>query len=311
MPSRLSFTSGTILPLVAFLPRLAVVLGRSRTYALPNRQMAYAKVCHRLDIRSKGLPFSFISGKVVRCIAGLAAAAVLAACAGTPGPDAINDPYEDANRKVHAFNRGLDRVLVGPAAKGYGSIVPEPAQRAVGNVARVLDLPGDIANDLLQVNVGDAATNTLRLAVNLTMGVAGIFDAATALGLPSQPTDFGETLAVWGVGEGVYLELPGVGPSTARDATGIVVDVVLNPTRLALPEREAWGVTVAKLFSRLGDRNRYAETVESILYESADSYAQARLLYLQNRRFELGQQAPGSAAEEDAFIDPYEDPYGQ
>lgn len=255
-----------------------------------------------------GLTFSLIPGKMV-WVGPMLAMLLLAGCAGVPGPDGINDPYEASNRQVHAFNRGLDRALVGPAAKGYGAVVPEPAQRVVGNVARVLDLPGDIANDLLQANLADAGTNTLRLAVNLTMGVAGLFDAATAIGLPSQPTDFGETLAVWGVGEGVYLELPGVGPSTARDATGIVVDVVLNPTRLALPEREAWAATVAKLFSRLGDRNRFSETVESILYDSADSYAQARLLYLQNRRFELGKggAAAGAAASDDGFIDPYED----
>ena len=258
-----------------------------------------------------GLTISLISGKAVRGIAILAGCLTLAGCAGAPGADGINDPYEATNRKVHAFNRGLDRVLVGPASKGYGSVVPEPAQRVVGNVARTLDLPGDIANDLLQANIADAAQNTLRLGVNLTMGVLGLFDASTAIGLPGKPTDFGETLAVWGVGEGVYLELPGIGPSTARDATGTLVDVVLNPTRLALPDREAMAATVAKLFSRLGDRNRYAETVESILYDSADSYAQARLLYLQNRRFELGQSGAGSAADDGDFIDPYEDPYGQ
>lgn len=258
-----------------------------------------------------GLRISLILAKVPRIAAAVSLCGVVAGCAGTPGADGVNDPYEPANRQVHAFNRGVDRVLVGPAAKGYGTVVPEPAQRVVGNVARTLDLPGDIANNLLQANLEDAATNSLRLAVNLTMGVAGLFDAATALGLPQAPTDFGQTLAVWGVGEGVYLEVPLVGPSTARDATGTVVDVVLNPTRLALPDREATAATLAKLFSRLGDRNRYAETVESILYESADSYAQARLLYLQNRRFELGQAAPGSAGEDDAFIDPYEDPYAE
>ncbi len=246
------------------------------------------------------------SGKFV------AVALVLAGCAGKPGPDGINDPYEAKNRSVHAFNRGLDRALVGPAAKGYGSVVPQPVQRAVGNVADTLDLPGDIANNLLQLRLADAAQNTLRLGVNLTLGVLGVLDTSTAIGLPGKPTDFGETLHVWGVGEGVYVELPLAGPSTARDAAGTVVDVVLNPVRLALPRKEAMAATVMKLFSRLGDRDRYAETVDSILYESADSYAQARLLYLQNRRFELGQtgEAAGEARDDD-FIDPYEDPYGQ
>jgi phospholipid-binding lipoprotein MlaA len=237
---------------------------------------------------------------------------LMAGCAGAPGPDGINDPYEATNRSIHDFNRGLDRALVGPVAKGYGDVVPEPARRVMGNVADTLDLPGDIANNLLQLRIGKAAQNTLRLGVNLTMGVGGLFDAATAIGLPEAPTDFGETLHVWGVGEGPYLELPFSGPSTLRDATGTVVDVALNPVRLALPEREAIAASVVKVISRLGDRDRFSETVESILYDSADSYAQARLLYLQNRRFQLGQAGGGAdAGAEDDFIDPYEDPYAE
>ena len=236
--------------------------------------------------------------------------AFLSGCAGSPGPDGINDPYESTNRAIHEFNRGLDRVLVSPAAEGYGSIVPKPVQNVVGNLADTLDLPGDIANNLLQLRLDKAAQNTLRLGVNLTMGVAGLFDASTAIGLPGDPTDFGETLHVWGVGEGVYVELPFAGPSTARDATGTLVDIALNPVRLALPEREAMAATVMKLFSRLGDRSRFSETVDSVLYDSADSYAQLRLLYLQNRRFELGQTGGGEGGD-DGFIDPYEDPYAE
>ena len=248
----------------------------------------------------------------LRISAVIAALAVLGGCAGPVGPDGFNDPFEATNRKVHDFNRGLDQTLVGPASRGY-SVVPEPVKRVVGNVAGTLDLPGDIANNLLQFRLVNAAENTLRLAVNLTMGVGGLFDASTAIGLAGKPTDFGETLHVWGVGEGAYLELPFSGPSTARDATGTVVDLALNPVRLALPQREATAATVMKLFSRLGDRGRFSETVESILYDSADSYAQARLLYLQNRRFTLGQSGASGAdgAEDDGFIDPYEDFYAE
>ena len=254
-----------------------------------------------------GLKNSFTSGH--RRVGLLAVLALLAACAGAPGPDGINDPHEAANRKVHAFNLGVDRALVGPAAKGYGSVVPEPVQRVVGNVADTLDLPGDIANNLLQLRIADAGQNSLRLTMNLIFGVGGLFDFSTAIGLPGKPTDFGETLHVWGVGEGVYVELPFAGPSTARDTAGMAVDLVLNPVRLALPDKDATAATVLKLFSRLGDRNRYSDTIDSILYESADSYAQGRLLYLQNRRFELGQEtgAAGGTGDE-GFIDPYEDP---
>ena len=143
-------------------------------------------------------------------------------------------------------------------------------------------------------------------------------------GVEGKPTDFGETLHVWGVGEGPYMELPLAGPSTARDTAGMLADIALNPVRLALPTKEANAATILKLFSRLGDRDRFSATVDSLLYDSADSYAQARLLYLQNRRFQLGRAAGGTGASDgdfidpyadapsnDGFIDPYEDPYAQ
>jgi phospholipid-binding lipoprotein MlaA len=244
------------------------------------------------------------------------AGCLLSACAGnTPAPDEINDPFERTNRSIHAFNRELDRNLLKPASKGFGTVAPEPAKRVVGNIANTLDLPGDILNNVLQLNIDDAATNTLRLGTNLTMGVLGVFDAATALGLPSAPTDFGETLHVWGFGEGPFLEIPFSGPTTLRDATGTLVDLLANPVANALPAREAFAANAVKLLSRLRDRDRFAATVDSVLYESADSYAQSRLIYLQNRRFQLGQLARvGETASADAdsdFIDPYEDPYAE
>jgi phospholipid-binding lipoprotein MlaA len=271
-----------------------------------------------------GLNIPFISGRWLRDSLLVVAVGALSACAGQPASDGINDPFEPANRKVHAFNKGLDRTLVGPASKGYG-IVPQPVKRAVGNVADTLDLPGDIANNLLQFRLVAAAENTLRLGVNLTFGLAGTIDVSSELGLEGKPTDFGETLHVWGAGEGPYMELPFAGPSTARDTVGMAVDIALNPVRLALPKKEANAATFLKLFSRLGDRDRFSDTVDSLLYESADSYAQARLLYLQNRRFQLGKgkgAADGAgddgfidpyadAPSDDGFIDPYEDPYAQ
>lgn len=256
-----------------------------------------------------GLNISFISGLFGRICRLAVMAALLSACAGTPDANGINDPFEPTNRKIHAFNKGVDRALVGPASKGYG-VVPEPLKRAVGNVADTLDIPGDIANNLLQFRLVAAAENTLRLGVNLTFGLAGTIDVSSELGLQGKPTDFGETLHVWGVGEGPYMELPLAGPSTARDTVGMLADLALNPVRLALPTKEANAATILKLFSRLGDRDRFSDTVDSLLYESADSYAQARLLYLQNRRFQLGkgtETAPADGTSDDGFIDPYAD----
>lgn len=237
----------------------------------------------------------------------LAACAILAACAAPPPSAEINDPLEARNRDIHAFNVELDRQLVRPVSSVYGSVLPRPVQQGVSNFANNLDIPGDVVNNALQGRPHHALENTLRFALNSTVGIAGLFDPAKAIGLPGKETDFGETLHVWGVGEGAYVELPALGPSTERDTVGTIVDVAMNPVSRLLPRPESTYATAAKIGSKLGDRSRYSETVDSILYESADSYAQARLLYLQNRRFELGQTASG----EEGFIDPYEDPYGE
>lgn len=254
-----------------------------------------------------GLNIPFKSSVRLRISALLTSVLLVAACGTPQGPDAINDPFEPANRKVHAFNKGVDRALVGPASKSVG-IVPEPVRQGIDNLADTLSLPGDIANNLLQLRLVDAGQNTLRLGVNLTFGLAGLLDVSSELGLEGQPTDFGETLHVWGVGEGPYLELPLAGPSTVRDTVGMAVDIALDPVGRALPVREANAARFIRLFSRLGDRERFSDTVDSLLYDSADSYAQARLLYLQNRRFELGRGAAATeTASEDGFIDPYAD----
>lgn len=229
-----------------------------------------------------------------------------ASCGPAPAPQGINDPREAANREVHALNRSVDRAVLRPISGLYGDGVPGPVSRGVSNFAGNLDVPGDVVNGLLQGRVGPAAANTLRFTLNSTVGLLGLFDVAGALGVEGKTTDFGETLHVWGAGEGAYVELPLLGPSTERDVVGRAVDVVLNPLRFVLEKPETTIATVAGAASTLGDRSRYSDTVDSVLYDSADSYAQTRLLYLQNRRFELGQVA----GEED-FVDPYEDPYAE
>jgi phospholipid-binding lipoprotein MlaA len=260
--------------------------------------------------------WSLAATGVARPALAILAACLLSACAGTPpAPDAINDPFERTNRSVHAFNVEVDRNVLKPVSKGFGAVTPEPVKQAISNIANTLDLPGDVLNNVLQLNIEGAATNTLRLAANVTMGVGGIFDAATVLGLPNEPTDFGETLHVWGVAEGPFLEIPFTGPTTLRDGVGTLVDLLANPVANALPSREAFAANLVKLVSRVRDRDRFASTVESILYDSADSYAQSRLIYLQNRRFQLGQLSQvgeATAADPDSdFIDPYEDPYAE
>jgi phospholipid-binding lipoprotein MlaA len=227
----------------------------------------------------------------------VAAAALLSACGPQQPPAEVLDPGESVNRQVHEFNKGFDTYLFRPASQVYGTVLPGPVRQGVANVSETFEAPVDAVNNLLQGKPDEAAQNTVRFLTNLTMGVGGLFDAASALGLPDPETDFGETMHVWGAPEGNYLEVPVFGPSTERDAMGRVVDAVLNPLQWLGP---------IDLSSRLGDRYRFTNTFDSVLYESEDSYSQTKLAYIQNRRFELGQDAP-----DDAAIDPYEDPYAE
>ena len=223
----------------------------------------------------------------------------LASCGPATPTNGISDPNKAQNRAVHRFNLALDKNILRPIATSASDVVPEPVEQGVVNFADNLELPGTVVNNILQLRLGKAVENTLRFVINTTVGIGGLFDPATAAGVMGKPTDFGETLAVWGVTEGNYFELPFFGPSTDRDALGKVVDYALDPMKLIFPKNSKIPL-LAKLGSKISDRGRYSETVDSILYDSADSYAQARLLYLQNRRFELGE-----VPSDESFEDPY------
>ncbi|PTN03001.1 phospholipid-binding lipoprotein MlaA [Rhodovulum imhoffii] len=234
-----------------------------------------------------------------------AALLFLAACATSEPPGAIADPYEAQNREVHAANRAIDRQIVRPVSQGYGRIVPGAVRQGVSNFSDNLSLPGTVVNNLLQARPGEALQNTGRFLFNSTIGIAGVFDPSSSIGLYEKKADFGETLHVWGVGAGNYVELPLMGPSTERDVVGKVVDAVLNPMSLVLTPAARTAGRVAWVGEQIGERYTYSDAVDSVLYESADSYAQARSLYLQNRRHELG------GGEAPDYFDPYEDPYEQ
>ncbi len=235
--------------------------------------------------------------------------AILAACAKQPAEEAarseVFDPYENANRGIHKFNLGVDRFLFRPASKGYVKIVPDPVVTSFNHFAENLTMPGQALDYLLQGNIKQSGNALLRFVINTTVGGVGLSDPADELNLPPVDTDFGETLHVWGFGEGAYVELPLYGPSTTRDAVGVVVNLFSNPINFT-PVRPVDNIGVyAEVVRRMGDRGRFSDTVDSILYESADSYAQARLIYLQNRRFELARD------DEDAYLDLYSDPYAE
>lgn len=235
-------------------------------------------------------------------------AVVLAACSA-PGPDhppgTPFDPHEQRNRKVHAFNKRLDRAVLRPVSLGYAAVVPDDIETAVGRFAFNLSLPQGIVNSILQGNMKGATEDTYRFVVNTTLGLGGLFDPATELGMPeATEADFGQTLYVWGVRQGAYVESPIFGPSTERASAGRMVDLFTNPLSYFIDTPERYWGTAANVSAGLSQRARFSDTMDSVLYDSADSYAQARSLYLQNRSFKLGE---GSA---DTYLDPYDDPYG-
>lgn len=242
----------------------------------------------------------------------------LAACASQPQMQdgiVVNDPYENTNRRVHAFNKGVDARVAGPVARQVagGGKKGAGATDLVANLGANLSLPGKMVNSLLQGRPGPAIRNMFRFGVNSTIGLGGLLDPAGAdFGLPEEDTDFGETLAVWGVSEGPYLELPVLGPSTARDATGRVADLALDPLNHVLTGPQALAALGLRAAGKAVDRARFGDTVEGVLQGSADSYAQTRLIWLMHRRHELGEEGTAfdpydASTGDDGVIDPYDE----
>jgi phospholipid-binding lipoprotein MlaA len=240
---------------------------------------------------------------------------VLAGCSVAPPGTEINDPYEEVNRQIHEFNRELDRTVLDPAGEAV-NLLPDIVKYGVINFSNNAGLPNAAANGLLQGNFEGAARNTMRFVINTTIGLLGVFDPAGKIGLPEEDTDFGETLAVWGVPEGAYVELPGLGPSTERDTAGFIVDLFLDPFQI-LGIEPPLNETTVELFETdslaegaelIVERGIYDDSFDSV-WESADSYSQLRLIYLQNRRYELRDSDATAVqpTEEEYYFDPYED----
>jgi len=230
---------------------------------------------------------------------------LVSACASVEadGPEAVNDPLEGLNRATHGLNKGIDRVALRPASRAYGTIVPNGLQVGIANVTSNLGLPADVLNHALQGDAEAAARLSTRFLLNSTIGIAGLGDPATELGVDAEPTDFGETLYVWGVGEGVYHELPLLGPSTSRDAVGRVVEIFIDPVQILANEAERdllFGTTALGL---LDQRHKLSGVIEPVYDSSEDSYAAARIAYLQNRRRGLKGAADASDLEDPFAFD--------
>lgn len=201
-----------------------------------------------------------------------------AGCAHSPPADPL-DPLEPINRKVFAFNQVLDRYAVRPAAEAYTDITPDPLERVIGNFLSNLKYPITIANDLFQAKFHYALVDTGRFVVNSTVGILGLFDVATDLGLQARDEDFGQTLGYWGLGRGVYLTLPLLGPSSARDLTGDVVDWFLDPTNQIEDTATQYAVRALYLLNLRASFLGFDRAVRNAF----DPYVFLRTVYLQGR----------------------------
>ncbi len=244
------------------------------------------------------------AARPVRAFAAVAGVLLALSACSSPGPEGeFYDPLEPQNRAVHDFNKGFDKALFRPASQAYGAAVPGPAKYVVTSFSDNLAMPNRFINNILQFNVEGAAITTVRFVSNTIFGFGGLLDVATELGIPDQDTDFGETLSVWSVGEGAYVELPFFGPNTARGTVGLVADsLLLDPLGFIIPNREKTIRTGVWTLDKLGDRHEYADLIDEMLYNSTDSYVTERSYYLQNRRFRLSKEL----SEADL-----EDPYAQ
>lgn len=209
------------------------------------------------------------------------------------------DPYEGFNRGVWAFNQGADKAVIKPATTVYRTVTPVPARRGLSRVFSNLSEPFSFVNNLLQGKPKRAMTNVGRFLINTTLGVGGLADHASTMGLPPADEDFGQTLAKAGARSSPYLVLPLLGPSTVRDAVGTGVRFVADPAQIAisseLSSTAETGVTVGRV---IDTRSQLIETgVDAILETSADPYATARSAYLQRRKAEIADAEAGLATE--------------
>jgi len=251
---------------------------------------------------NKGLPVLLqimqFSRYCRKFVAGFVVLSMLSACTASVSKSNFNDPYEKSSRKMHKFNIAFDKALVNPASKGYVTVTPPVFVRMIGNFASFLGLPLQALNNILQGNPKALAQTVSTAAVNAF--TFGLGDLASEAGIPDNNADFGQTLSVWKFKQGIYYEMPIIGPSTTRDTVGFFIDLVINPLNLVGTSSEhlaSFGFTV---LDKLGKRSQYSDFYNETLYGSEDSYATARSLYLQNRNYFLN-----NGVNENTLEDPF------
>lgn len=231
----------------------------------------------------------------------LPAAALLilavAGCAEAPpasDPEALaefrdtNDPIEPANRVFYAVNNGIDTYLLKPVAQGYKAVLPDTVRSHIHNFLTNFGNPVLLASDVLQARPARAGDTLMRLLINTTIGVGGIFDVATDWGWPSHEGDAGMTLALWGIPDGPYLFLPVLGPSSPRSAVGFGLDYAASPTSWIGLGPALQTASYAKTgVSAVDSRARVLDDLDKILAQALDPYATIRSLYRQHRQSQI------------------------
>jgi phospholipid-binding lipoprotein MlaA len=221
-------------------------------------------------------------------LSALALSLALGACS-TPSPESVaqNDPWEKTNRDIFDFDVRLDHAVARPIAKGYRAAVPEPVRDGIHNALSNLNSPVVLANDVLQGD-GDKAVDTAgRIVINSTVGLGGLIDVASKIGIPGHDNDFGITLGKNNIAEGSYLVLPFAGPLPPRDLLGVAVDQAFDPlTYVRFHGKDTWMV-VRFGIGILDARTSTLDAVETIERSSIDFYATTRNLYRQSRNAKI------------------------
>ncbi|TAN02784.1 MAG: VacJ family lipoprotein [Rhodanobacteraceae bacterium] len=220
-------------------------------------------------------------------VAGLTLA--LTACAiAPPRAEGTDDPFQGFNRKMYAFNMTADKYVMRPVAKTYVKVTSTEVRTHISDFFDNLRTPVTIINEVLQGRPGPALDSTARFLINSTAGLLGFFDPATRLDVPQHPTDFGVTLAHWGVPEGPYLMLPFIGPTTVRDVWRLPVDSYFDPMDWYVRENSLkWHAEYAPNVFYLVTVRASALPYDKILDSAVDPYAFVRDAYRQHRLYEV------------------------
>lgn len=201
--------------------------------------------------------------------------------------DSPSDPLEPINRLIFGLNEGVDFLILRPVNTVYRTLVPQPVRKGVANVVYNLASPVIFANDVLQGEGKRAGNTASRFLINTTVGVGGLVDVAAKQGIPRHSEDFGQTLAVWGIGSGPYIVLPLIGPSTLRDTAAMVVDGTIDPMTWALMHEKTSVRLIPTATQVIVYHDEYLDDAQNLRRSSADFYASVRDIYAQRRQSEI------------------------